>query len=29
MNKESVAVIVIPTYNEAGHTARMIDYLFV
>lgn len=26
--KLPVAVIVIPTFNEAGHTARMIDYLF-
>lgn len=26
--KKPVAVIVIPTFNEAGHTARMIDYLF-
>lgn len=28
MNKLPVAVIVIPTFNEAGHTAKMIDYLF-
>ena len=29
MKQLPVAVIVIPTYNEAGHTARMIDYLFI
>jgi len=27
-SKKQIAVIVIPTYNEAGHTAKMIDYLF-
>lgn len=29
MNKKPVAVVVIPTYNEAGQTAKMIDYLFL
>lgn len=26
-NKKQTAVVVIPTYNEAGHTAKMIDHL--
>lgn len=28
MPRLPVAVVVIPTFNEAGHTARMIDFLF-
>lgn len=28
MSQKPTAVVVIPTYNEAGHTAKMIDHLF-
>ncbi len=28
MSQKPTAVVVIPTYNEVGHTAKMIDYLF-